>query len=350
MDAAVINQSTDLAALAPGLRRQGRYFIGPCPFCGGDDRFNIKRTEAGDLWICRKCGDGRYHDAVAFLMRREGRSFGEVVGGRGRDSVVSGQWSVDSGQSSSVVRGPSSAGGRPSSARGKIDLGHVQEPPDEAWQLMALPRLREAADTLRDADDFFANEAWHYLRAYRGLSPETIGRYLLGFSRDWLRAGSEPLMAPGIFIPCMVDGQLWYAKSRIATSIRRTKQMGKYMALPGSRCAALFNADALLTAHTAVVVEGEFDAMLLGQFLPEGWAAVTMGSAGVLPGAAFLGYFAAVDRVRLRLDNDAAGATGLAAWRALLGRAELLPPLPDGIKDVTAFWRAGGDVGGWVES
>ncbi len=79
MDARLINSSTDLVALVPGLRKHGQYHIGPCPFCGGDDRFTIKRAEAGDLWICRKWGDGRYRDAVAFRMRAEGKTFSEVT-------------------------------------------------------------------------------------------------------------------------------------------------------------------------------------------------------------------------------------------------------------------------------
>jgi len=83
MDAKLINATTDLVSLVPGLRRSGQYHIGPCPFCGGEDRFTIKRTDAGDLWLCRKCGDGKYHDAVAFRMRAGGRSFREVTSSGG---------------------------------------------------------------------------------------------------------------------------------------------------------------------------------------------------------------------------------------------------------------------------
>ena len=80
MAASQINRTTDLAALLPALTRHGRYFTGPCPFCGGVDRFTVKRTDDGDLWHCRRCGNGKYQDAVAFLMRREGKGFREVVG------------------------------------------------------------------------------------------------------------------------------------------------------------------------------------------------------------------------------------------------------------------------------
>ena len=118
--------------------------------------------------------------------------------------------------------------------------------------------------------------------------------------------------------------------------------------LRGSRT-ALFNADALVGARVAVVVEGEFDAMLLGQFLPPGWAAVTMGGAATPPGATFLPYFGPLERVLLCLDNDDAGQRALAAWRGLLAWAEVAPPLPGGAKDVTDFWRKQGDLDEWIK-
>ena len=74
-----INRTTQLAGLVAGLRPHGQYHTGPCPFCGGEDRFTVKHTDDGDLWHCRGCGGEKYQDAVAFLMRRDGRSFAEVV-------------------------------------------------------------------------------------------------------------------------------------------------------------------------------------------------------------------------------------------------------------------------------
>ncbi len=339
MDAQLINATTDLAALVPGLKRRGRYFIGPCPFCGGEDRFNIKRTDAGDLWICRKCGDGRYHDAVAFRMLAEGRSFGEVL----REERAA------SGSDKGRARRPSP----------KADARQVElvEPPDEAWQLARLQLQKQLADDLwrPDAADDLAADTAHKLRQYlarvRGLSPDTIRRHMIGFN-PVRREASDGIHYPqGIYIPCMVDGRLWYVKVRLPVEPKRPaarsgKGSPKYQALQGS-VSALFNADALLRARVAVVVEGEFDAMLLGQFLPPDWAAVTMGSASLQPNATFLPYFNGLERVLLCLDSDEAGKNGQEAWRRLLGAAEPLPPLPGGVKDVTEFWRRGGDVAQW---
>jgi hypothetical protein len=77
----MIDNGFDLLTLVSSdteLRKAGRYYIGPCPFCGGDDRFNLKSTRNGDLWICRKCGNGKYESAIGYLMKRNNWSFIEA--------------------------------------------------------------------------------------------------------------------------------------------------------------------------------------------------------------------------------------------------------------------------------
>ncbi len=333
MDAKLINATTDLAALVPGLHRAGQYHIGPCPFCGGKDRFTIKHTGEGDLWICRRCGDGKYHDAVAFLMRAEGRSFREVTRNEG-------------------VQGRSPSPSPPFSP------SPLPPPPDEEWQIARLIDQRRLAVGFGPAAENPAADpvtiavAWHYLRVHRGLLPDTIRRALLGFNPDGGLLPDGSTFPPGIHIPCMVGGQLWYVKARLPkaaleASRKAGRPLPKYMMLRGSR-AALFNADALPGARVAVVVEGEFDALLLGQFLPDGWAAVTMGGAGSLPDERFLPYFSGIERVLLGFDADPAGRRALASWQRLLGWAEAAPPLPPGVKDVTEFWQQDGDLRGWL--
>ena len=339
MDAKLINATTDLVSLVPGLRHAGQYHIGPCPFCGGTDRFTIKHTDEGDLWICRMCGDGKYHDAVAFRMRAEGRSFREVT----RDTKYE-------------IRDTSSEA--PSSLVSRIS--YLVTPPDEEWQIARLVDQKRLADNFQlspdedpaAADPVTAAMTWHYLRAYRGLLPDTIRHYMLGFNPDGGLLPDGSSFPPGIHIPCMVAGELWYVKVRLPKQALEESRKGgrplpKYMMLRGSRT-ALFNADTLPGARVAVVVEGEFDALLMSQFLPDGWAAVTMGGAGSLPDERFLPYFSGIERVLLCLDADPAGRRALAAWQRLLGWAEPAPPLPAGAKDVTEFWQQGGDLRGWL--
>jgi CHC2 zinc finger len=57
------------------LKWQSGELVGPCPKCGGDDRFSI--NPAKDVWNCRRCEKGR--DALKLIMHFEGCGFREAV-------------------------------------------------------------------------------------------------------------------------------------------------------------------------------------------------------------------------------------------------------------------------------
>jgi putative DNA primase/helicase len=49
------------------LKRQGRELVGPCPMCGGTDRFAFHLVE--QVWNCRRCGTGGRVVDLAMAMR-----------------------------------------------------------------------------------------------------------------------------------------------------------------------------------------------------------------------------------------------------------------------------------------
>ncbi len=59
--------------LGAKLKRSGAEFVGPCPRCGGRDRFAVNPRRG--LWNCRGCGCGG--DVVSLVQRLTGRSFAE---------------------------------------------------------------------------------------------------------------------------------------------------------------------------------------------------------------------------------------------------------------------------------
>lgn len=65
----MISRSSESLAEALGLRRSGSEFKGPCPVCGGDDRFHVKTGRERDvLFYCRHgC---KYAVILAELERR----------------------------------------------------------------------------------------------------------------------------------------------------------------------------------------------------------------------------------------------------------------------------------------
>jgi putative DNA primase/helicase len=57
------------------LKRQGSELVGPCPVCGGTDRFavNIRKR----IWYCRKCGVGG--DVITLVQHLDGRGFKDAI-------------------------------------------------------------------------------------------------------------------------------------------------------------------------------------------------------------------------------------------------------------------------------
>jgi phage/plasmid primase-like uncharacterized protein len=64
-----------IAHLGLRLRRQGPEMIGPCPKCGGTDRFAINRKKG--VWNCRGCRRGG--DAIDLVRHLRGCSFQEAL-------------------------------------------------------------------------------------------------------------------------------------------------------------------------------------------------------------------------------------------------------------------------------
>jgi hypothetical protein len=241
MDAQTINQNYDLLTLAMGdtkLKHAGQFYIGPCPFCGGRDRFNLKRTSDGWRWFCRKCGNDKYHGTIDYIMRRENLDFKQALESLGGHVEI-----------------------------GPREQTRPPEPvitlPDESWQGKTWHRIDAAFDHLQSQN---GKPGGVYLTE-RGISIGTIYLYLLGFDPNtW-----DPMtnsIRPAIVIPWFdsgPDGEIITAvKHRFIDEL--AKQDKKYrFGMPKGSQPIIYGLHAAAGHDVLILVEGEINAMSIMQ-------------------------------------------------------------------------------------
>ena len=305
----VIGRDTTLRRVA-GTR--GGEYAGPCPSCGGTDRFRVQ-PERG-LWWCRLCRD-RWADAIEYVIWRDGVSFREAVG------------ILDEHADDRPVRPV-----RPAAPE-------IAPEPSAAWRARADAVAVQAFHRLWSDEGARARDYLHR----RGLQEDTILQFLLGYLGEDLRDDAEawglegkPVWLPrGITIPWVVDGFTW------AVKVRRPKGRPKYVAARGS-APTIFGADKMAGRDTLVLAEGEFDAMLLWQEARDLVDVATLGNAtrGIDPRATL--RLLRASTILVAYDADDAGRQGARKLGAASGRMRPLE-LPPG-HDLTDYHLAGGGL------
>jgi DNA primase len=358
IDLLSLKQQVDLLALAERstvLRRVatsgGGEWAGPCPFCGGQDRFRVQPLHpGGGRWLCRQCTAGKWQDAIAFGQRLwPGLPFPQVC-------------ELLSGGALPTTREmhPAAALDNP-----------AYHPPAEDWQASALLAIEVCQRSLWEPA---GDAARSYLHA-RALQDETLRYWRVGYSPGarFGPAGVAGLWVPrGVLIPCLALSQVWYLKVALLPGERvrceKCRQMAmarqpcpqcgalnKYRGVKGNRPAAIFGADDLVGVDLALFVEGEFDAMIAWQELRDVISVCTLGSATNQPDLATWGaYMAPLRLVLAAYDADEAGQRGARALQALSERVRLvgLPAVsPDKatVKDITDFVLQGGELWPWLK-
>jgi DNA primase len=327
-----IRRSVDLLSLVGNrLKRvattHGGEYAGPCPFCGGKDRFHVQpNAPGGGRWFCRTCtgepGEGgHWEDAIAFVMRRDNVGFRTACETLGADITKS-------DRKPKKVRSH-----QPAPAP---DPG----PPPREWQKDAWEIVTQSKAVLWSKDGAKAR-AW---LEQRGLQGETLSAYHIGYCpKDGTYHG---LYVPrGIVIPWIVGDNIWKVQ------VRRPEGDPKYMAVKGSRNPSVLFGTELLSLHPdCFVVEGEFDAMLLWQEIGGVADVLTLGSASGNVADRWLRLLLSFKRFWVATDNDAAGERAAEVWLKLTGERGCRIFPPGDAKDVTEAWQKGEDLKGWALS
>ncbi len=325
LDWPAIRDQTDLAAVATSLlgpapgRRGGKGRLWwKCPFHDdANPSFHVnpvKRT-----WKCYGCSE--HGDAAALAMKLKHCTFPEAVEFLAGKAAPSGKPPAPR----PPAAGPAKAAGRPHEMPSGLPLADALTLVDEAAARLWTPEGANALSYLRN----------------RGLTDATIKTARLGWTSRVsipVKDGTRFWDVSGIVIPWRDRDRLTMVKIRRPEG-KEPKYAEAYRDLP-----AMFPAPSVIRrGKPLVIVEGEFDALLLGQELAALAAVVTLGSASARhEGSTYLAMLAAPTWY-LAHDADDAGNKAASGWPA---RARRVRP-PDPHKDWTEAHQAGIDLRRW---
>lgn len=309
-------------------------FAGPCPFCGGADRFRLWPAEgATGRWMCRGCG--RQGDGIQFLRDVEDLSYVEACKRLGTTPKAGG-----TGQ----VRRPAAWEPKPSTL------------PGETWIARAGQFVDRCAATLASG-----GPGMEYARG-RGLTARTCSALRIGWNpsdlyQDRAAWGLPPEMNPktgkprrvwlpsGLVIPTLRDGRV------VAIKIRRSAwtpedELPKYCAVSGSGKLPMVLAPG--QGKPCVAVESELDAILAAQEARDIVTAIAMRTAKGKPDAEAHVFLVAAPAILVATDADKAGATAWPWWRSTYAKTKRWL-VPAG-KDVGDLMAEPGLVRAWIEA
>lgn len=315
----------------------GGEYQGPCPGCGGEDRFHVwpeKNDGQGSFWCrgCEKSGDN-----IQFLRDFDGLSFHEACD---RLDV-----SIPDHKALHV----------PVSYSRKEFEPHNYEPPSDIWQERAEKLTAWAHENL------IKNVEIMDWLTHRGIKKETINRYRLGWNpgengKDIYRArkawGLPKIMNSqgrprAVWIP--VGLVIPYISNNIICRIRIRRSEGsnptdpRYYVIPGSSMKTmLLEAD----RQAFVIVESEIDAFLISQYEQVG--AMAVGSATAKPDAEAYSVLKKCLQILVSLDFDSAGAKAMRWWKETFSNC-IRWPVSVG-KDPGEAYQSGMDFERWLKA
>jgi hypothetical protein len=332
----------------------GGEWQGPCPGCGGEDRFHVWPHEnegKGGYW-CRQCG--KTGDNIQFLRDFEGMGFKEACDELG--IALPDRPPPDrSGAMPGTPKAP-----EPPPLRRHEPTEAV--PPADLWQERAEKFIAWAEGNLQknmDVCDWLA---------LRGISAETAAKYRLGWNwgeavtitdknsprskdiyrprKSWglpevLKDDGRPKMLwipVGLVIPYIVDRVVYRIR------IRRPEGEPRYYVMPGSSPATMIVGR---DRRAFVVVESELDAIACAAACPL-VGAVALGSVAAKPDADAHEVLAGALQILNALDYDAAGAKAMTWWAEHYPRCDRWP-VPTG-KDPGDAAGKGIDLNSWIEA
>lgn len=326
---------------------RGGIYKGPCPWCGGNDRFSIYPNDNTGWYICNQCK--KTGDAIQFERDYNHATFKEACERTGETTKLQDKPSGKTGKADKT---------------GKISTNHVSKP--EVW----LPRsienpnstwVSKSESLLFSSFKFLLSTQGQAHREYlhiRGLTDETLKKARIGYNPrsinyDYDAFGLPPELdqkgkpktiwiPDGIIIPHFTD------KGIRRLRIRNANPKGKnpYILLTGGTTEYLIYPD-FSTSKKTMVVESELDGWLMWQIAGDLINVMAAGNAQTRPDAVAFELLESCPGVLCSFDFDEAGQTESKWWSYHI-RSKWWP-VPSG-KDPGEAFQLGVDLRSWAES
>lgn len=319
----VQGRSIDVFSLAETDTRLRRVshseYAGPCPGCGGDDRFRVRLRGDRWRWMCRGCWDATvkgWGDEIEYLRQFRGMRFTEA-----RASV----------QGNGEIEQARERVGRVLNSISRY------EPPDSKWQDEKHESVEAATARVWTPAGAQGLAYWRS----RGTTDETIRKAKLGYAH--IMHPKLRRKVPCVVIPWYDHAILWRVQFRcILPGIAHDE---RYFMLAGSSNGGLYLGDSLTLNRPVVMTEGEIDALILAQECKGLISVIATGSTKGARTPKALTRLARCSRILVAFDNDDQGEDNANHWLERLDNAIRYRPLAH---DVNAMLLEGMDVCGWV--
>ena len=338
----------DLAQNKVKLRKvsatKGGEWQGPCPGCGGNDRFHVWPMENdgnGSYWCrsCEKAGDG-----IQFLRDFEGMTFKDACA---RLNIIREDRAEGTGFR-----------GQPVKKEKPEFTPEAHVPPADLWQEKAEKFLAWSQGHLAKNAEVLS---WLVGRgisaaaaenARLGWNPGEDGKDVYRHRKTWglpevLKEDNKPKMLwipIGLVIPHVVDGVIYRLR------IRRPEGEPRYYVIPGSSMSTMVIEH---TRRAFVIVEAELDGIAVASQNQRA-GAIALGSVSAKPDAAAYEVLRGALQILNALDYGDIGGGAKAAERAMQWWKEHFDrcdrwPVPQG-KDPGEAFRMGTDLEQWIKA
>ena len=301
---------------------QGGEYHCPCPSCGGDDRFMF--WPINNRYWCRQCNV--HGDDIQFCRDFQKLSF--------RDACLKTK------SCNPII---------PHSSKKAMTKTLSIHTPSHSWEEKAKVFIESSFNRL-----LVDKNAMKSL-IERGLTLETIKKNRLGWNpikafyrrAEWGLEETEKqkwiCLPKGLVIPLFEKEALRKIKIR-KSEWEVGDQYGKYYEVPGS--SNLLPIFGLLSQQVVVIIEAEFDAMLIDQEARTLCACIALGGAQKRPHPSLRDWLSKKQLILFALDFDEAGKKEYAYWQKHYPNLEPWP-IPEE-KSPGDYFTMGGSIKDWI--